>query len=71
MSHTEFSRHDAAFLPLFDRGVWLTVAQVRERCDDPWAPSATEEWLRDATARRLLVARRSSAVDLPGEWAIT
>jgi len=65
------ARRDAAFLPLFDRGVWLTAAQVRERCEDPWALPHAEEWLRDAVARRLLLARRSGAAGLPGEWTIT
>jgi hypothetical protein len=50
-------------------GVPLTAAQVRERCDDAWAPPLVDEWLSEAFDRGLVKARRHA--DFPIEWKLT
>lgn len=67
MSH---ERLDSAFLPvLAEAGTALTTAQVRDRCDDPWAPPLTEQWLGEAFDRGLVNVRRQG--DLPVEWKLS
>lgn len=63
-------RLDTAFLAVLAvAGTPLTAGQVRDRCDDPWAPPLTEHWLREAFDRGLVNVRRQS--DLPVEWTIS
>lgn len=63
-------RHDAAFLPvLWEAAAPLTIAQLSERCENPWAPPHVGAWLQSAFSRGLIRARRSS--DLPLELTLT
>lgn len=54
---------------LWGAGVPLTVAQLCERCEDPWAPTHVSAWMASAFKRGLVRARRSH--DLPLEISLT
>jgi hypothetical protein len=63
-------RLDPAFVPVLDAaGGALTLAQLRERCDDAWAQPLAEDWAREALDRGLVAAR--SQADLPLQWTLT
>ena len=63
-------RLDAAFIPVLENAHGaLTLAQLRTRCDDPWAGPLAGDWAREALDRGLVAARAQA--DLPLAWTLT
>ena len=69
MADPAYDRFDAALLPVLADAPSLTAAQLRARCEDPFAEPLVDEWLREAFDRGLVNVRRQA--DLPSEWRLT
>jgi len=66
-----YERLDRPLLAVLSGSDWLTAAQIRARCADPWAVPLVDDWLRDASARGLVTPRRSPSQHDAVEFRLT